>query len=117
MENCLDQGTCARRVERLARHQAPVEDGAEDGLDGKFGIDAGCEDGTLPSPGGWNRFALEVTDLENVVASLRQQGTRFRNDIVTAIGGKQILQEDPSGNPVELFEPARAEARLSPPSS
>jgi hypothetical protein len=58
----------ARRVERLARHQAPVEDGAEDGLDGKFGIDAGWEDGTLPSPGGWNRFALEVTDLENVVA-------------------------------------------------
>jgi catechol 2,3-dioxygenase-like lactoylglutathione lyase family enzyme len=74
-------------------------------------------DGTLPSPGGWNRFALEVTDLENVVASLRQQGARFRNDIVTGVGGKQILLEDPSGNPVELFEPTRAEARLSPHSS
>jgi catechol 2,3-dioxygenase-like lactoylglutathione lyase family enzyme len=74
-------------------------------------------DGTLPSPGGWNRFALEVADLEDVVASLRRQGARFRNDIVTGVGGKQILLEDPSGNPVELFEPARAEARLSPPSS
>ena len=71
----------------------------------------------LPSPGGWNRFALEVADLEDVVASLRRQGARFRNDIVTGVGGKQILLEDPSGNPVELFEPARAEARLSPPSS
>jgi catechol 2,3-dioxygenase-like lactoylglutathione lyase family enzyme len=73
-------------------------------------------DGTLPSPGGWNRFAIEVADLENFVETLRQRGARFRSDIVTGVGGKQILLEDPSGNPVELFEPAVAEAWLSPPS-
>jgi catechol 2,3-dioxygenase-like lactoylglutathione lyase family enzyme len=72
-------------------------------------------DGTLPAPGGWNRFALEVSDLDGLVAALRAQGTRFRNDIVTGVGGRQILVEDPSGNPVELFEPTRDEARLSPP--
>ena len=69
-------------------------------------------DGTLPQPGGWNRFQLEVTDLEQTVAELRANGARFRNDIVTGVGGKQILVEDPAGNPVELFEPTRAEARL-----
>jgi len=71
-------------------------------------------DGTLPAPGGWNRFAIEVTNLEGMVARLRQDGARFRNDIVTGVGGKQILLEDPSGNPVELFEPTSAAARLSP---
>ena len=71
--------------------------------------------GTLPAPGGWNRFALEVSDLDGLVAALRARGTRFRNDIVTGVGGRQILVEDPSGNPVELFEPTRDEARLSPP--
>jgi catechol 2,3-dioxygenase-like lactoylglutathione lyase family enzyme len=69
-------------------------------------------DGTLPEPGGWNRFALEVSDLAATVAQLRGNGARFRNDIVTGMGGKQILVEDPSGNLVELFEPTRAEARL-----
>jgi catechol 2,3-dioxygenase-like lactoylglutathione lyase family enzyme len=69
-------------------------------------------DGTLPQPGGWNRFQLEVADLEQTVAELRANGARFRNDIVTGVGGKQILVEDPAGNPVELFEPTRAEARL-----
>ncbi|HEU5420636.1 MAG TPA: VOC family protein [Streptosporangiaceae bacterium] len=69
-------------------------------------------DGTLPSPGGWNRFAIEVAGLEDLVADLRQRGARFRNDIVSGVGGKQILLEDPSGNPVELFEPAIAEARM-----
>jgi catechol 2,3-dioxygenase-like lactoylglutathione lyase family enzyme len=69
-------------------------------------------DGTLPSPGGWNRFQLEVDDLEATVASLREQGARFRNEIVTGVGGKQILVEDPAGNPVELFEPVLSEARL-----
>jgi catechol 2,3-dioxygenase-like lactoylglutathione lyase family enzyme len=72
-------------------------------------------DGTLPTPGGWNRFAIEVADLENLVETLRQQGARFRNDIVSGAGGKQIILEDPSGNPVELFEPAVAEAWLSRP--
>ena len=73
-------------------------------------------DGTRPAPGGWNRFSLEVTDLESLVGALRAQGARFRNEIVTGVGGKQILLEDPSGNPVELFEPTRPEARLSQPS-
>lgn len=74
-------------------------------------------DGTLPSPGGWNRFAIEVSDLEGLVERLRRGGARFRNDIVSGVGGKQILVEDPSGNPVELFEPTIEEARLSPGSS
>lgn len=69
-------------------------------------------DGRVPEPGGWNRFAIQVDDLEAMVSRLRELGTRFRNDIVTGVGGRQILIEDPSGNPVELFEPTRAEARL-----
>ncbi len=70
-------------------------------------------DGTVPAPGGWNRFQLEVEDLEATVARLRDGGARFRNEIVAGVGGKQILVEDPAGNPVELFEPTIAEARLS----
>jgi catechol 2,3-dioxygenase-like lactoylglutathione lyase family enzyme len=69
-------------------------------------------DGTVPEPGGWNRFQLEVEDLEATVDALRSQGARFRNDIVEGAGGKQILVEDPSGNPVELSQPTRSEARL-----
>jgi catechol 2,3-dioxygenase-like lactoylglutathione lyase family enzyme len=69
-------------------------------------------DGTLPEPGGWNRFTLEVDDLADTVATLRAQGAHFRNDIVTGVGGKQILLEDPSGNPIELFEPILPEASL-----
>jgi catechol 2,3-dioxygenase-like lactoylglutathione lyase family enzyme len=71
-------------------------------------------DGTLPTPGGWNRFQLEVADIEASVAELRRHGARFRNDVIVGVGGKQVLVEDPSGNPVELFEPTRAEARLGP---
>jgi catechol 2,3-dioxygenase-like lactoylglutathione lyase family enzyme len=74
---------------------------------------AAMPDGTLPAPGGWNRFQLEVADLESLVAQLRGAGAHFRNEIVTGVGGKQILVEDPSGNPVELFEPTRPEAVLS----
>jgi catechol 2,3-dioxygenase-like lactoylglutathione lyase family enzyme len=70
-------------------------------------------DGAVPQPGGWNRFQLELADLEATVDELRRQGTHFRNDIVSGVGGKQVLIEDPSGNPVELFEPTRADARLS----
>jgi catechol 2,3-dioxygenase-like lactoylglutathione lyase family enzyme len=70
-------------------------------------------DGTVPEPGGWNRFAIEVPDLEAAVARLREKGVRFRNEIVTGVGGRQILIEDPSGNLVELFEPVLPEARLS----
>ena len=69
-------------------------------------------DGTLPKPGGWNRIQLEVTDIAAVVKKLRDQGATFRNDIVTGVGGKQILLEDPSGNPIELFEPMQLEARI-----
>ena len=69
-------------------------------------------DGTQPQPGGWNRFASEVDDIERAVADLRAAGAHFRNDVVTGVGGKQILLEDPSGNPVELFQPTRPEARL-----
>jgi catechol 2,3-dioxygenase-like lactoylglutathione lyase family enzyme len=69
-------------------------------------------DGRRPEPGGWNRFAIEVTDLEGLVARLRAAGASFRNDIVTGVGGKQILLDDPSGNPIELFQPLVAEAKL-----
>jgi catechol 2,3-dioxygenase-like lactoylglutathione lyase family enzyme len=61
--------------------------------------------GQAPEPGGWNRFQLEFEDLEATVATLRSRGARFRNEIVIGNGGKQILIEDPSGNPIELFEP------------
>jgi catechol 2,3-dioxygenase-like lactoylglutathione lyase family enzyme len=70
-------------------------------------------DGTRPTPGGWNRFAIEVNDLAATVEVLRQAGAHFRNDIVTGVGGKQILVDDPSGNPIELFEPTLPEARLN----
>jgi catechol 2,3-dioxygenase-like lactoylglutathione lyase family enzyme len=69
-------------------------------------------DGTLPSPGGWNRFQLELDDLEATVARLRERGARFRSELIAGVGGRQILVEDPSGNLVELFEPTRDEARL-----
>ena len=72
-------------------------------------------DGKQQEPGGWNRFALEVSDLTGTVENLRKAGIRFRNELVTGVGGKQILVEDPSGNPVELFEPLITEARLDPP--
>ncbi|HUY51864.1 MAG TPA: VOC family protein [Streptosporangiaceae bacterium] len=72
-------------------------------------------DGRMQEPGGWNRFQIQVTDLAATVDELRKSGARFRNDIVTGIGGKQILVEDPSGNPVELFEPTLPGARLSSP--
>ena len=69
-------------------------------------------DGRNQEPGGWNRFAVQVDDLESLVKKLRQAGAHFRNEIVTGAGGKQIILEDPSGNPIELFEPIIAEARL-----
>jgi catechol 2,3-dioxygenase-like lactoylglutathione lyase family enzyme len=72
-------------------------------------------DGRLPEPGGWNRFQLEVSDIDAIVERLRQAGIHFRNDIVAGVGGKQILLDDPSGNPVELFEPTRPEAALGRP--
>ena len=62
-------------------------------------------DGTLPEPGGWNRFQIEVDDLAGMVERMKGEGVRFRNEIVTGVGGNQVLVEDPAGNPVELFEP------------
>jgi catechol 2,3-dioxygenase-like lactoylglutathione lyase family enzyme len=70
-------------------------------------------DGRTPEPGGWNRFSLEVTDIDGTVETLRQAGAHFRNDIVSGIGGKQIILDDPSGNPIELFEPTIPEASLT----
>ena len=61
-------------------------------------------DNQLPAPGGWNRIQIEVNDLEATVEKLKRQGAHFRNTIATGNGGKQILIEDPSGNPVELFQ-------------
>ena len=63
-------------------------------------------DGTQPSPGGWNRIHFVVDDIAAEVDRLRGAGLHFRNDIVTGPGGKQILFDDPSGNPIELFQPA-----------
>jgi len=64
-------------------------------------------DGRKPEPGGWSRIQLEVHDLASEVETLRKAGARFRNDIVTGFGGKQILLDDPAGNAIELFEPPR----------
>src|SRR5262245_21376802 len=63
-------------------------------------------DGRKPEAGGWNRFVIEVENIEGKVAELKTAGVTFRNDIVSGPGGKQILVEDPSGNVIELFEPA-----------
>jgi len=67
---------------------------------------AGRAGGTRPEPGGWNRFQLTVDDLQVTVDRLRSEGARFRGDLVEGMGGSQILVEDPSGNVVELFQPA-----------
>jgi catechol 2,3-dioxygenase-like lactoylglutathione lyase family enzyme len=63
-------------------------------------------DGRQPAPGGWNRIQLIVEDIEAEVERLRAEGLTFRNEIVTGPGGRQILLDDPSGNPIELFRPA-----------
>ena len=70
-------------------------------------------DGRMPEPGGWNRFSIEVSDIEALAQTLRTVGVHFRNDIITGVGGKQCLIDDPSGNPVELFQPILSEARLN----
>ena len=70
-------------------------------------------DGRQPGPGGWNRIHLLVDDINAEVARLRGAGVSLRNDVVTGPGGQRILLDDPSGNPVELFEPTLPEARLT----
>jgi predicted enzyme related to lactoylglutathione lyase len=72
---------------------------------GAGGAGQAVRDGQLPVPGGWNRIQIEVEDLETTVEKLKSAGGRFRNEIVSGNGGKQILVEDPSGNPIELFQP------------
>lgn len=72
---------------------------------GAGGAGQAMPDSQLPAPGGWNRIQIQVEDLETTVEKLKRAGTRFRNEIVTGNGGKQILIEDPSGNPIELFQP------------
>jgi catechol 2,3-dioxygenase-like lactoylglutathione lyase family enzyme len=76
---------------------------------GQGGGGQAMPDGTRPSPGGWNRFSLEVPDLAGTVVSLSAAGVRFRCGIITGFGGRQILLDDPSGNPVELFQPGAAD--------
>jgi catechol 2,3-dioxygenase-like lactoylglutathione lyase family enzyme len=63
-------------------------------------------DGSKPAPGGWTRILVPVDDIESEVARLREAGLTFRNDIVKGVGGSQVLLDDPSGNPVELFQPS-----------
>ena len=69
--------------------------------------------GTLPTPGGCNRFSIEVADLAGTVDPLRAAGVHLRTDLIIGVGGKQVVIDDPSGNPVELFEPTRTEVRLT----
>ena len=72
---------------------------------GAGGAGQAMNDGQVPAPGGWNRFQIEVEDLVATVEKLKQAGCTFRSDIIVGNGGKQILVNDPSGNPVELFQP------------
>jgi catechol 2,3-dioxygenase-like lactoylglutathione lyase family enzyme len=77
------------------------------GIGGPGGAAQAMPDGRRPEPGGWNRVPLEVDDLAATVAKLKRAGAQFRNEIVTGMGGQQILLEDPAGNPIELFQPGR----------
>lgn len=74
---------------------------------GAGGAGKAMTDGTVPAPGGWNRILITVDNLEKTVKELKSKGASFRNDIVTGVGGKQILLQDPSGNLIELFEAAQ----------
>jgi catechol 2,3-dioxygenase-like lactoylglutathione lyase family enzyme len=74
---------------------------------GAGGAGQAMPDGQLPAPGGWNRIQIEVEDLVATVEKLKGAGGRFRNEIVTGNGGQQVPLEDPAGNPIELFQPAR----------
>jgi catechol 2,3-dioxygenase-like lactoylglutathione lyase family enzyme len=79
---------------------------------GTVGGGSTLADGRRPEPGGWNRFSVEVTDLQATVEELRKAGAHFRSDIIQGVGGNQALVEDPSGNPIELFQPLIPEAKL-----
>jgi catechol 2,3-dioxygenase-like lactoylglutathione lyase family enzyme len=73
---------------------------------------AAMPDGAVPTPGGWNRFAIEVADIDALHASLTGAGVHARSPIIDGVGGRQVIVDDPSGNPVELFQPTIAEAKL-----
>ncbi len=79
---------------------------------GTLGGGSTLADGRRPEPGGWNRFAIQVEDLQATVDQLKASGAHFRSDIIQGVGGNQALVEDPSGNPVELFQPLIPEAKL-----
>jgi catechol 2,3-dioxygenase-like lactoylglutathione lyase family enzyme len=69
-------------------------------------------DGSVPTPGGWNRFAIEVDDVDALFADLTAAGVYARSAVIDGVGGRQVIVDDPSGNPVELFQPTIDEARL-----
>lgn len=73
---------------------------------GAGGAGQAMPDGQIPKPGGWNRIQIEVEELDTLAAGLKQAGCYFRSEVVVGNGGRQILVEDPSGNPIELFQPA-----------
>jgi|RhiMethySRZTD1v2_1073278.scaffolds.fasta_scaffold1206946_2 predicted enzyme related to lactoylglutathione lyase len=80
---------------------------------GRGGAGQSMPDGRAPAPGGWLRFQLEVPDIEATVSKMTSAGACFRSDIISGFGGKQVLVDDPSGNPVELFQPANQLVRLA----
>lgn len=73
---------------------------------------AAMPDGTVPTPGGWNRFSIEVEDVGRLYADLVAAGVHARSEVIEGVGGRQVIVDDPSGNPVELFQPTIAEAKL-----
>jgi catechol 2,3-dioxygenase-like lactoylglutathione lyase family enzyme len=73
---------------------------------------AAMPDGSTPTPGGWNRFAIEVDDLDALHSQLTAAGVHARSPIIDGVGGRQVIVDDPSGNPVELFQPTLGEAKL-----
>lgn len=73
---------------------------------------AAMADGTVPTHGGWNRFALEVEDVETLLATLTRSGVHARSPVIDGVGGRHVIIDDPSGNPVELFQPTIADAKL-----
>lgn len=71
-------------------------------------------DGRKPEAGGWNRFVIEVDDIDTTVAAMKSEGISFRNEVISGPGGRQILAEDPSGNPIEIFQPTWAVHKDAP---
>jgi len=72
---------------------------------GGGGAGQSMPDGSVPAPGGWNRFQFEVEDLDATYAKWKDAGVKFRSEVITGNGGKQVIAEDPSGNPIEIFQP------------